>query len=495
MLAMAAVFTACWLAIHPPVPQLPNGDIYTSLGVARHLARGDGLVSDTVYPLFTAYPWGRTMPQPLVHRPPGLAVLMLPAWYLAGGDAVEAEVLVRPIMAAMLGLLALVGLIELRRLGRLPAGPAWLVLLLLNPLLALALDWGWSEVPCALLLTVLWFMIRRRHPAEVSLAGTVAYAVLSAMLALVRGDVLWIPVLWWFVTGLADRRRRWAAFATRTALAGIVGVAALLPWWLHVSKHVGSPLANPLTEAVQLDLSEEWWDYPLLRSREPLPLTENLRENALPALQKTILGVRSYARTLGLWLPWYVWLACVPLWLERSWLRIRRGHPPVRAVGPPGLILITLGLMAVEYAFFSPETRHLLPVLPIVAWEFVLLVDARLRSFPRPAARALALAAMAGVAVLLSPPGLGGEGGNVQTAIELEDAVRAETARARMLPPGPVFSDNAVVPWRTARPFVWSPYDDRVEAEIREAVEGMADAPWLRILPLGGLHPAPSGDQ
>jgi hypothetical protein len=489
VLALAVLFTACWLLIHPPLPQLPNGDIYTSLGVARHLAAGDGLLSDTVYPLFTAYPWGKTMPQPLIHRPPGLAVLLLPTWYLAGGDPMRMEQLVRPLMAGLLGLLVLLGLAELQRRGRLHAGPAWLLLLLLNPLLALAVHWGWSEIPCALLLLLLWFVIRRRPPADFSLPGAAGYAALSAVLALIRGDVLWIPVLWWFVAGLTDPRRRWRPFALRTAIAGVVGVAALLPWWLHVAGYSGSPLANPLTEAVQLDLSAEWWDYPLLRGRDPVPLAENLRENPGPALVKTLTGVRSYLRTLGLWLPWYAWLAGVPLWLERSWRRHRRGHGLARAAGPPGLILLTLALMVLQYAFFSPETRHLLPVLPIIAWEFVLLVDERLRGLRAAWPRAATLAAMAAVAVLLSPPGLGGERGNVQTALELEDVVRQETTRARQLPPGPVFSDNAVVPWRAARPFVWSPYDAAVEAEIREEVEGMADAPWVRILPAGIIHP------
>ena len=103
LLLATALFGLVWLAVHPPLPQLPNGDIYTSLGVARHLANGDGLLNDSVYPLFTAYPWGHVMPQPLIHRPPGLAVLLLPAWYLADGDPVRAEALVRPVMMVLFG--------------------------------------------------------------------------------------------------------------------------------------------------------------------------------------------------------------------------------------------------------------------------------------------------------------------------------------------------------------------------------------------------------
>ena len=489
VLAAAAVFSVAWLGLHPAMPQLPNGDIYTSLGVARHLAAGDGLLNDTVYPLFTAYPWGQTMPQPLIHRPPGLAVLLLPAWWLSGGDPVAAEALVRPVMAVMLGLVALGGLVALRRLGRLPVAAAWLLLLLVNPLLALAVHWGWGEIPAMALLMVLWQMVRRRRPADSRPHRAALYAVLSGVLALIRGDLLWVPVLWWFAAGLTDRRRRLQVAATRTILAGIVGVAVLLPWWLHVTGHAGSPLSNPLTEAVQLDLSSDWWDYPLLRGREPMPLAGNLASHPLQAVHKVLVGGRSYVRTLGLWLPWYFWFLITSLWLQRVWRRQRAGVPAGRAGGPYGLLMATLVLMVVQYALFSHETRHLLPILPLVAWEGLLLAEGAVRSIRRPELRGVALTAMASVALLLSPPGLGGEAGNVETARDLAGAVAEETARVADLPPGPVFSDNAVVPWRTGRPCVWSPFDASVEAEIRRAIPAMADAPWVRILPDGPLSP------
>ncbi len=489
VLAAAAVFTVVWLWLHPAMPQLPNGDIYTSLGVARHLANGDGLLNDTVYPLFTAYPWGQTMPQPLIHRPPGLAVLLLPAWWLAGGDPVAAESLVRPVMAVMLGLVALGGLVALARLGRWNIGPAWLLLLLVNPLLALAVQWGWGEVPAMALLMVLWQMVRRRRPADSTARRAAGYAILSGFLALIRGDLLWVPVLWWFAAGLTDRRRRLSVAVARTAVAGVVGVAVMLPWWLHVTGHAGSPLSNPLTEAVQLDLSSDWWDYPLLRGREPVPLGDNLAGHPVQAVHKVLVGGRSYLRTLGLWLPWYFWFLVTPIWLQRVWRGQRQGIAPTRACGPYGLLMLTLVLMIVQYALFSHETRHLLPVLPLIAWEGLLLVDGAVRAIRRPAPRGAALAVMVGVALLLSPPGLGGEAGNVETACDLAGAVAVETTRVAGLPPGPVFSDNAVVPWRTGRPCVWSPFDTAVETDIRRTIPGMAGAPWVRILPNGPLSP------
>jgi hypothetical protein len=480
-LLAALVFGAVWLGTHPPLPLLPNGDVYTSLGVARNLAEGRGLVNDTVYPLFTAYDWGRAIPQPLIHRQPGLAVLLVPVYLAAGGDPAATEALIRPFFAGFLALTVLIGLVALQRRGRLHAAGAWLLLLLVNPLLALGIHWGWGEIPATALLLLLWLLMRDRQPAELTVARTALFAGLCGLLALIRLDILWIPVLWWLATGLAARRRRTGALARRTALAAVVGLVVLAPWLLHVTRHTGAPLSNPLAEAVQLDLREDWWDYPRLRGREPVPLAENLQANLVPAAQKLAAGVRSYVRTLGLWLPWYFWLLVLPVWALEVLRRSERGHPARRALGPPGLLWLTLALMVLQYAFFSPETRHLLPVLPIVVWEGVLVIDRWLRRPRRPLPRSAALTAMAGAALLLSPPGLGGESGNVATARGLATSVTGAVQRAGDLPPGPVFSDTAAVPWRLGRPCVWSPFDEVVEEEIRRTVPAMADAPWVRL--------------
>ncbi len=483
-LAAGLCFVIAWHLAQPPLPQLPTGDVFTSLATARHLSRGDGLVNDTIYPLFTAYPWGREVPQPLLHRPPGLAVLLLPAWWLADGDPARAEQLVRPVMLAMLGLVAALGAWALQRRRAGAAILAWLILLLVNPLLALAVHWGWGEVPVGLLLLVLWLMVRHRRPAAMSPTRTATYALVCGLLALVRSDVLWVPVLWWLVAGLTDRRRPWALLARRTLLAAVVGVAVLLPWWLHVARHTGHPLANPLTDAVQLNLRVHWWDYPLLRSRTPLPLAENLAQNAWPAVLKTGAGVRLYLRTLGHWLPWLLWLACLALWGRRTWRRLRRGRHWLPAAGPPGLLAATLCLLVLEYAFFSQETRHVLPLLPLFVWEAALLADHALRRrLRRVAWRAPALAAAAIVIVQVTPPSLGGEAGNIAHARRSAERV-AELAREHAdLPPGPVFSDTAILPWRLDRSYVWSPFDAAIEAEIRAEVPALREAPWVRLTP------------
>ncbi|MEZ4387369.1 MAG: hypothetical protein R3D98_07265 [Candidatus Krumholzibacteriia bacterium] len=486
LIALTAVaFASLWPAVHPALPQLPNGDVFTSLGVARHLAAGDGFLNDTVYPLFTAYPWGRTLPQPLLHRPPGLAVLLLPAWWLAEGDPVRAEQLVQPVMVVVIGLIVLVGLLGLRRQGHLAGGGAWLLLLLFNPLLALAVSWGWGEVPGALLLLGLWRLNRNRPPAGQSVGRTVAFAAICAALAMVRSDLLWAPVMWWAAAAVGDPRRRYLASLRRTLLAALVGLVLIAPWYVRVASYSGAPLSNPLVDAVQLDLAEEWWDYPLLRSRTPIPLTENLAAHPVAALHKTAVGIKSYLRTLGLWLPWLAWLTGGVLWTVQTRRRLRRHQPVWRAIGPVGWLGLTLGLMMVQYGFFSHETRHMLPLLPVLAFEGVALADGRLRRTVRSRwRRAAALTLAAWLMLQLTRPGLGGEAGNVMTARELAPRVDAVTAALADLPPGPVFSDNAAVPWRLGRACVWSPYDATIEQEIRRAVPGMADAPWVRIMDL-----------
>lgn len=484
VLGAGLVFAAAWLNLYPPVPQSPTGDVFTSLSTARHLDRGDGLLNDTIYPLFTAYPWGRDAPQPLLHRPPGLAVLLLPAWWLAGRDVVRAEAMVRPVMLAVLVLLVWLGVwaLQRRRLGH--AAPAWLLLLLFSPLLALAVHWGWGEIPSAVLLLALWLRLRWSGPADLSLRWTAGFALLAGVLALMRSDLLWVPCGWWFCAAACDRRRRWRRVAIRTALAAFVGVVVLAPWWLHVHRHTGSFLANPLTDAVQIDTSTHWWDYPMLRSRTPLPVGENIAAHPGQAVLRTCAGIRMYTRTLGHWLPWLVWATCIGLWYLRLRRRTRRGYGAARAMGPPGLLAATLCLLVLQYAFFSQETRHLLPLLPLFAWEAVVLGDEVLRRRRHgPLARGAALAAVAAIALLVTPARLGGEAGNVAAAKASQDRVALVVQASAALPPGPVFSDSAIVPWRLDRPYIWNPFNDAIEAEIREAMPALREAPWVRLPP------------
>jgi len=64
-------FVLAWLALYSAEPWEAGGDIYDHLSVARNVTEGRGLKYDVVYPLTTTFEWGRELPQPQLHRPPG----------------------------------------------------------------------------------------------------------------------------------------------------------------------------------------------------------------------------------------------------------------------------------------------------------------------------------------------------------------------------------------------------------------------------------------
>ena len=143
--------------------------------------------------------------------------------------------------------------------------------------------------------------------------------------------------------------------------------------------------------------------------------------------------------------------------------------------------------MMVEYGFFSHETRHMLPLLPVLAWEGVLLLDRRLaRQMDGPWRRGALLTLVVWLALRITPPGLGRRVGQ-----------RADGARAgadcRPGHPGPARPAAGTRvrrqhhrPWRLGRACVWSPYDEAIELEIRAAMPAMRDAPWVRLMSIDG---------
>lgn len=485
--AALILFAAAWLLLHPAEPWPANADVYDHLAAARNLLRGDGLANDLIYPVTLAWDWGRQLPQPMLQRPPGHSLLLTVPYAAVGGDAARVAHAVRWLQFALLLAIAAVGWRGLARRDAAAAGPLFLVLLLASPLLVLGVAWGWSEVPAGLLLLGLWLALRpdpvgrddRRHALAVGLA--------AGLLTLLRTELTWVPLLWWAVRGVLRRRalRSGRRDLTRLAFAAAAWLIVTLPWWWHVARTAGSPLFNPLSYALQLDLGEAWWEYPRLRGLEPLPPLENLRTNLLPALVKVRHGVRFYAETLHAWLPWPLWIgAAAGLALGVR----RRGRAAWDLVEPWGALLLSLGGMVVLYGLTSQETRHLLVLAPVAAWEAAQLGDRLLRRTSWPAAvRGAVLAGGMAVAVLIWPGGTAGDRATLEAARRDAPRVAALAAGLSARPPGPVFTDNAAAPWLADRRGVWLPRDAAVEAEIRRLLPELRDAPWVR------LHPLPAG--
>ena len=469
---VAAAFVIGWLEVHARVPIPADADVFTHLTVARHLVHGDGFTNDVVYPLSVTFAWGRAVPQPLVDLQPAFAIALALPYLAAGEDPAATLAWVRWLGLGWLAIAATVGTLGLVRRGAMNATAAWLLLLVTSPLLALGVAWGWGEILVATLLLGLWVRWRDRDatttPGRRSL---ITDGALAGLVAMVRLDLFWVPLLWWRGRP-RPRQLVWVA-------VGWLVIAA--PWFVRTTRVAGTPLAGVLSQAVELDLRGEWWTYPTLRGLTPAPFLANLRAHRAEALVKVRHGARFFVETLGQWLPWLVWIAgavLLGLRMRGSW---RKGRARAVIREPGVTLVVTLAALIAMYALFSQEVRHLIVLVPVVGWEIALLAAHALPRSQGRAARMATLAALTVAALTLIPCGIGGEQKGLDDARREGPALAALVRQAQALPPGPVFTDNAAVLWLADRAGIWSPRDRDVEMAIRRTVPDMADAPWLRL--------------
>lgn len=495
--AAALLFAGGWALLHPAVPPEPSADLYDSLSVARHLLRGDGFLCDVAYPLSFAFPFAARLPQPLVHRPPGQALLLAPAVAVAGGDPAGSLAAARWLTLLLLAVLGAAGVAAARRAGAAEAAAPWLLLLLFNPLLAMAATWIQSELPAALLLALLWWRWRWRPaaagsgdavPPRTALAAAAVDGLLGAALTLLRPELAWVPLLW-----AAARRPRWTR---RAALAaGAVWLLLLAPWAARNAAVTGSPLFSLQLYAEHLKETPAHPGYDAYRSLAPEPFWRTVAREPGLVTAKTAAGLRYFGARAGRWLPWPLWLAAAGLLLDAAW-RARRGarrgarHASGADAGEGGagglaLALATLALLAVQYAALSHTLRHLFVLLPLLLLE-IWRGLARALAAARPAwaarRRAALLLAAAAACQLLAPARMPGWDAARERAAAGHAAVLEAVARAATLPAGPVFSDTAAYLWWTGRAGVALPASADVEARLRTLAPELAAAPVVRAL-------------
>jgi len=518
-LAIVLLVVALWLILHPPPPFLATSDLYTHLSVARHLADGDGFLCDVTYPLSFAFPWARTLPQPLIHRPPGYALLLVPIYLIAGGDPQQTLVLVHWLMAVVLGATLWLGITAFSRCGRRCATAPWLVLWLSSPLLVFVFGWGQVEAVVGLVMLTLWLRWRvppaatpsEAHPpvhrANWSLPGWSIDGTLCAALTLLRPELIWLPLLWWYGLRWLPVRQRPVPAATALAAAAATDVsgtpgatgrrrrrdalltlavwcALVVPWAGRNWRLTGNPFFSLQSYAEHVKMTDSWPQYTVYRSLQPQPLGQTLRDDPSLVLGKTRAGIGFFLRHLGNWLPWSLLTAGAALWLARRRWRLLPGEP-LFLVGMTGAVLILL------YAPFDHELRHLVPLWPIATWELCLLGANALGTagllpdqLPRHRAallRSALLVLVVAVGTWLTPAQVPGWVHAAQIATRDAPRTAALVARADELPPGPVFCDNVAMLWLTGRAGVWAPIDDEVAAEIRRRVPQLTHAPWLRL--------------
>ncbi len=478
-LAAGLAFGCLWTAVHPPTPPEPTADLYENLSVARHLVRGEGFLCDIVYPLSFAFPFAARVPQPLIHRPPGQPLLLTLPVLVSRGDREAAERAARLLHAVLLALIAAGGVRAARRADRSEAALPWLALLVASPLLAMTTGWAQSEIPCALLLGLLWWRLREgkgeatapRAP-DAGLRGALVAGGLAAATALVRAELWWIPWLWLAANGRLRARR--------TALAALTAWLLLLaPWGLRNARLTGDPCFALQTVGEAVKETPAWPGLDVYRQLTPQPLLDTLRHDPALLARKTAAGLRYFTARAGRWLPWPLWLAAGLLLLHRGGCGARRAPSPL------ALLLLTTGLLTLQYAALSHSLRHLAPLLPLLGLEIWLAVAGWLRARRptwSPAARAGALAAAALAVQLAAPARLPGWEAARDAAVTARPVTTRAVAEAALLPPGPLFSDNGALLWLSGRAGVWLPLPSALEA-VRARVPDLARAPVVRALP------------
>ncbi len=471
-LAVALALGALWPPARPALPLLPTDDLYTHLSVARHLARGDGFRCDVAYPLSFAWPFARSLPQPLVHRPPAWPVALTLPCALAGPDPARVVAAVRLLQVALLALTAGLGAAAWIRRGRPGAAAAWLVALVACPLLPYAVDWGHTELPASLVLLCCWLRHRDGARAPGALDGAA-----TAALALLRPELTWLPLAWWawlrHPTAGNGRERR----GLLVALA--VAVALTAPWLVRNARLTGDPLFSVQAAAELAKDTRAWPGYDVYRQLEPQPPWRALREYPQAVARKTARGLRFYARELPALLPW-----AVPALLVVGALARPRGAPR-RARGPAATALWSTAALAALYAPLDHSLRHLLVMVPILAWEAApwlgewpwTLLPSRLATWRRGRAGSVAAAVLlAAPLALLTAREPTGWAGSARAAASLQADTAAEAARLRALPAGaPAFTESAAAVWLADRPAVWSPLDAEVAQRIAAWLEPGAD--------------------
>jgi hypothetical protein len=488
--ALAAVLAATlwWPAVHGPRPLMPTDDLYTNLTVTRHLARGEGFRCDVAYPLSFAWPFARELPQPLLHRPPGWPLTLVLPYALARGDPDGTVRAVRGLQVALLALIAGAGTAAWWRRGRAGAAVGWLVPLLASPLIAFAVDWGQVELAVSALLLGLW--LRHRDGAWAPKAGDGA---LLGGLALLRPELVWLPVAWWLVRRRGTQPS--AAIVRRDLLAATLVFLALTgPWAVRNARLTGNPWFSLQTQAEMVKDTRTWPAYDVYRQLEPQPAWRALRDNPLPIARKTARGVRFFLRELPALAPWPLLLALGLASVAAA--RAGRTGPTRRSgrgaaastaarrpsVAPAALALWSVAALGLFYAAFDHSLRHLTVLVPILAWEaapwlgewpWSLLPHRRTR---RPSALWAGAGALALTAplVLLTVREPTGWDQSTREAGAGKDRALQEAARLRAAPPGVVFCESSAAPWLADRPAVWSPLNDEVAAQISAWLQAAA---------------------
>jgi len=362
------LFMAAWLPWHPARPVLPTADLYTHLSVARHLVRGEGFRNDVTYPLSFAFPFARQLPQPLINRQPGYAILLTVPYVTAGRDVEMTLVHARQLQLLIMGLIILLGIRALQHQGRVVGVLPWFVLLGSSTLWAYAIAWSFVEITVGALLLLLW--LRARHqPAR---GPDLVSGLLWGGLVLFRLDLIWLPPFWWLFQfcslEVSTGGRR--AYLRKVVLASIVALAMMSPWLIRNVRLTGQPFFTLQSQAELVKDTRTWPGYQVYRQLKPQPMVSVLRDDPVPVLRKAARGLKFYWRDSRRFFPPLLLVGFVIV----TGMAMRRRRSPdggrsCDELAAPAVAFLTFLTLCIQYSFFDHSLRHLLVVLPILAWE------------------------------------------------------------------------------------------------------------------------------
>ncbi len=485
---IALLFTAVWYQFYPAIPHMDTSDLFTHLSVARHLLQGDGFVTDITYPLSFAYEFAWKLPQPLIHRGPGYALLLTAAVAPSPDDPALVVTHVRWMQLVFLGLWAGLGTVAFLRRKNILAGGIWLVLLGLSPLLVFAVNWAFVELPAGLLLLVLWLRHRDINKAG---PGWIDGVLLGA-LTLLRVDLFWLPLLWWFwgrleLKNFSRHAPRPAIWNRRLLMALLMVVLINLPWAVRTTRLTGNPFFTLQGQAELLKDTSTFPGYSVYKDLEPHPIVKVMKENPIPVMRKFARGVRFFFSDLARLFPWegLVIMALALMMYLRGGIRNKAYHlqpgteypmsivPAESPLGPLVVSGLTLILLIFQYSFFDHNLRHLLVIFPIVGWELSGLLGSLIaragRRFKIKTWMLIAPTILAAVLfVKVSQQPLPGWEKAARSA-KRKESFLAEKIRWLALNPDPVpFEDTSAAPWYADRAAVWDPHNEETRNIIRE---------------------------
>ncbi len=428
--------------------------------IARNLLEGRGFTSDIALPISLAFPFGRTLPQPILYRPPLPSIALVP--FLAAFGSRDAALLAATFMFTLLAGIATYFLG--RRVGGANRGRALglaaAAIVLLNTGLGEEIGNATAE-PLATLLVALLFL--SAVSGRAFLAGLLFGAILTAKLHIaVILPVLFIPP---FLRGI-----RWRANAVRFAIGALL---AFSPWLVRNVIVTGKPVfdLHAFTETQRANWSGPGSSYAAHRRTEATSSGSVLVERPDRLLRYASSLLWSTARHL----PRYVGPGIVVLLVFSFFVR------PGPAAGRDAHLIahLAFGMMALGLAPIALTPRYLIVLLPLAAVSGANALLEWLERRPRGAVR-VAIAVVL-IALVAAPPAArlrGAADGLARGNLGRFWPPATENLRSRTSTDDTIVSDDLSIAWYGRRRVVWVPWDAAGLRTLDEAIP--IDAVYLR---------------